>query len=315
MNRESLEDNFEVRSFTKEDLESAYQMIQDLPTEITINTTIHQLLSPNAPNPDQLQGFVALSQGNMIGLCLISAIDTLSITEQYAIHDYIALRKTQSQTKRIRLFLMQPWYLNQSRRFARDVMIQSNTKALVTMLDQELKADHVTLRIAFDSFFPLQPRRRIEYVRGEREGVPVAPSYVHPAQIISANTIFEPRLHYSTRFVVVGASSTGIGFVRRLLEQNHLRFSNIYFVAADRDFIREQQNGVEMVPSDMCFFTNELQRLGFDQRVHLVADEMVAIDRKDKCISLRHGQKLWYVLRKPPFPIPYTLLFLYIILG
>ncbi|EUB63759.1 hypothetical protein EGR_01382 [Echinococcus granulosus] len=257
--------------------------------------------------------YVALCLGKVVGLLFARAEEHIDwLKANYDLEEYIYFtHHGKHEFATLIHFVLSLTVHSRARFFLREVMRQSGKTCFFYLIyppfamDTKLKMN--TPLSCLGDFYAVRPRRQIVYpsglVRGEKGpqnhtlSCPLddpPPAVYH----ISRNLIMEPKIVLNARIIVVGASSTSLAFLERLVFASHIRFNNLVLLSPHGilgDTEASENHRVPLFyPSRYAQGRWRLGQISLHTLVNVILGTLTAIDRNRKLITIDGVHEISY---------------------
>ncbi|CDS40732.1 conserved hypothetical protein [Echinococcus multilocularis] len=306
--RANLISDFQVRPAVRKDLsdilELAHQMHPFDRKLLTKDVKNYMKLGCESDGT-ALLCYVALCLGKVVGLLFARAEEHIDwLKANYDLEEYIYFTyHGKHEFATLIHFVLSLTVHSRARFFLREVMRQSGKTCFFYLIyppfamDTKLKMN--TPLSCLGDFYAVRPRRQIVYpsglVRGEKGpqnrtlSCPLddpPPAVYH----ISRNLIMETKIVLNVRIVVVGASSTSLAFLERLVFASHIRFNNLVLLSPHGilgDTEASENHRVPLFyPSRYAQGRWRLGQISLHTLVNVILGTLTAIDRNRKLITI-----------------------------
>lgn len=305
--RDSILENFKVRAIQQSDLQDVKVMIANQNSPVHGGEKSIRLINEYFESGiDQttllkLHIYIVLVSDRIVGVSILRDEEDIEfLRANYDIEKFIHFNAfyRDEHARLIRFYLM-PHFLPQTNTFLRESMRQSNKSCLYKVIygNDSYQEDFSS---CMANLLPIMARSHIEYSKGELESFEDnAPSQRvleeqynperkgEPFSLLHINKklTMHTKLNVANQIVVVGASDVAIAFLKELIYQPHMIFTNLILVSNKRN---NNQSSALYKEGDIC-------KLGLSTWVNTVTDETVCnIDRQENTIGLSNGSTISY---------------------
>ncbi|VDO92424.1 unnamed protein product [Schistosoma margrebowiei] len=110
--------------------------------------------------------------------------------------------------------------------------------------------------------------------------------------------LMEPKELINARIIIVGASTTGLAILEKLITCPYIRFTNLVLLSPNGlpgdTLERINPLAYKFLSTDYAYPVDYLSQLGFKVCVNVICGKLTAIDRKFKRITISSKHKLSY---------------------
>jgi len=110
--------------------------------------------------------------------------------------------------------------------------------------------------------------------------------------ILPKNRILENKVRVNKRIIIVGNGDCGISFAENLLDHPHYKFTSVSIVAPGGISGRNRDLFENLKISFTNYTDDEIDNLILENRINVVNDYMVDLDRDNQIITLSTGFKM-----------------------
>jgi len=295
--RESILNNINIRKGMESDVEKIEQLIESMPEHVII---MHQVkmafLSMNNKETeinDNSILYVAECLGMVVGFAIIKTYDTPNVLiEQFNIEKYCTKENhhfSNSDPFILSHIIMNPLYENKARFFIEEIMRQTEMFCLIHPFSENIDAS--THKIILKEFVPVKRRKQIQFVKNMRDINEVADHLDYNISLITTNLLYEPKITFNTRVVVIGASDTGIAFLETLIYKSHYLFNHLVLVS-DNDSYGSKE--CPYAVDNMNYSVHDLEKMNIENYVQYIKSSVKTINREDKNIVVETGEVIEY---------------------
>mmetsp|Transcript_269 Transcript_269/g.496 ORF Transcript_269/g.496 Transcript_269/m.496 type:complete len:1109 (+) Transcript_269:53-3379(+) len=219
----------------------------------------------------------------IIGVAVLrDQFDETFIRKFYNVDDFINFDFYQDARQEIVNIFIDPLYVKHSRTFLMGIFSVSQQNLIV------YKPDALPLDILNQFMLCLTPRRNTQEY--DAQTVPV---YEFPVYFLTRRLISEPKMVIHSRIIVVGASKTGLSFLKTLVQIPYLHFTNLYIVSPDG--LDKTEELYHLFVGDTTDLKHqELLILLKRPNINIVYDKLESIERQDKEIVCTSSNVLPY---------------------
>lgn len=252
----------------------------------------HSNLNESLRNPNSSLRTIILKnqEEKVIGVAIAKdSFDQLhQFANTYNLEDFVNLKKYYSKefstnAGEIYHIYIDTLYSKHSNAFIRQILTECNISLLLYIPSND------PCRILNKELICLTERRHIE-----SPSQVLLPLSRHPTFFITKTLLNEPKTEVHSRIVVIGASKTGLSFIKTLLMIPYIYFTSITLVSPDgiQDVSRDLQGNPDVFDSELFFgedstdFNNlQLRVLLNRPNITVVKDKLEEISRNTKIIS------------------------------
>jgi len=112
--------------------------------------------------------------------------------------------------------------------------------------------------------------------------------------VLPKSKILDNKIRINKRIIVVGNGDCAISFVEKMLEDTKYKFTSISIVAPGGVSNRNRDINSNLRVSFTNYTDEEINNLILENRINVVNDRMIDLDRENQIITLKSGFKLPY---------------------
>jgi len=306
--RDSILENFSVRTIEEADVPKLKALIDNPNSKPKLVGGAYSMglvksLVETGVEPGselKLHGFVVTVFDQLVGLCILRDEEDIEyLRAHFDIEKFMHWNSFyRNEHARIQTFILQPHFLPLVSTFMREVMRLSKKAALYkTIYGKDDKQE--SFSSCTQDLLPVMARRQIEYDEGELENFgDNAPSQrvlkqQYPTRSgeeafsllhINKKLTMHTKLPVQDQIVVLGASDVAMTFLKELIYQPHLCFTNLILVSGQRD--DAQANAI--------YSDDDIVKLGLNTWVNVVHGRACELNREKNYIALENGTRITY---------------------
>ncbi|GBG32900.1 Cilia- and flagella-associated protein 61 [Hondaea fermentalgiana] len=243
----------------------------------------------------QLIGLVVLQPG-------INPDELEKLGQKFHMEAVQGIPTSAAQRRRLRIsavlqMSLLPIFNQFARLILQEVMRQVNVHGLIF----QLFPGQLPPVAVVEEMVPLRPRRTFSLQRARKlrhVHEPPEENTRFSLFMLSRAALSEPRLTLNARIVVVGASTAGLSLLEELLTIPHAHFPKLTLIApggvADERFDGVRGLCTQGTSAPGAYDSRFLDRLGLRERVTIVEERMLFIEREPQAVVLADGSLLQY---------------------
>lgn len=269
------------------------------------NASLLKLLESSAIDKS-VSLFVVEAAFQIVGLAVLSECPLLfTLATQFELREWTSIPirldeglELSKALVRLVAFQLHPLFQSQARQVFSELLRQTHTPFFVfhtlpVEFGTEISVDfpNVSNTDAIDEcFFPVQPKREIQYPNNVRDGTKVSLPLLTRLQVLPSSRITESRAHVNDRIVVVGSSATALSLLENLIYFGHVYFKNVVLVSNEGLPCLDDP----LFVSNNTFTDSKLRQLSLPHYAHVINAEVPSIDRVEKRVRLNGGNSVPY---------------------
>lgn len=301
--RDSILEDFAVRKIEQSDMQMLKNILANGNHPVfgsgNAMALVNEIFDNGVEKASQLRlhGFVVLVSEQVVGLAILRDEEDIEFLRgNFDIEKFLHWNSYyRHEHGRIRVFSLIPHFLPLANTFLREVMRLSGKSCLYKTVYQNESDSYAA---CVGDLLPVSARKQVEYCEGELETFGEnAPSRRtleqqyptkekdEPFSLLHMNkklTMFR-KLPVQEQIVVVGASDVAISFLKELIYQPHLCFTNLVLVSNSRS---------ESV--DSLYSEDDIIKLGLNTWVNVVHGFVCELNREARYVALDNGTHITY---------------------
>ncbi|GAB5364332.1 hypothetical protein AAMO2058_000960500 [Amorphochlora amoebiformis] len=292
-----------VRWSTKDDLKAFKSLLNSLDNRTEIleaaATRVEAQAKQLPVNRPINACFTVVFNGEAAGMVVLNggeARDISTLYSEYAVHEIVPQKKTPPNAHAtILYYICDPSFATKKREILLDILCKFGKKVLHYRVHP---GDHV--QDILDVMLQISPRKipapssylpSLDY---EENGTKQMSSRHNFAVFCTTSRLLNnPRVNLNARIVVVGATSTALSFVSKILLDTRANLRSLTIITA-RGIEEKDCSLTGFFPVESDFNQTRLNRLAFAARVKVVQARLSRVDCKRKVVILTYGKVVPY---------------------
>ncbi|XP_041981746.1 cilia- and flagella-associated protein 61-like [Aricia agestis] len=292
----SVKGDLRVRRAESFDVDNVDRILHQLGNKSNAMSLFHRSITSSLLSP-----LLLLSQNQPVGLVIVGPLQDSSIRITYDLETELRRQGTDGM---ILVGVMSPVLEAHTRWYLREIFRHSQYKTLFWTCSPSQKQDsglQGNLISLASHMIPVRPRRYTPNMIDPENKLDekIKPTAPFALWYVERPMTSLPKITVNTSIVVVGASGAGLSFLETLLlgpKASYLLFTNITLVSeyALPAVAEVDRAAKTCVPRRSGYPDSYVKKLPLLYYIDVIAESMVKIDRKNKCIYLNDGGVKYY---------------------
>ncbi|CAH8532772.1 unnamed protein product [Schistosoma rodhaini] len=255
--------------------------------------------------------YVAVALGKLVGVAILRDEHHIEwLRAHYNIEDFIYFtHHARNEHVSLYHFLLAANFQSRTELFLREILRQSKKTCIYYRVlppyADESKFSQCTLITCLSKLSPVKPRKQIIFPESLLNNIKAPENRILekfnslPALFMTTGKLLmEPKEIINARIIIVGASTTGLAVLEKLVTCPYVRFTNLVLLSPNGlpgdTLERINPLAYKFLSTDYAYPVDYLSQLGFKVCVNVIHGKLTAIDRKFKRITISSEQKLSY---------------------
>ncbi|XP_018650503.1 hypothetical protein Smp_146080 [Schistosoma mansoni] len=255
--------------------------------------------------------YVAIALGKLVGVAILRDEHHIEwLRAHYNIEDFIYFtHHARNEHVSLYHFLLAANFQSRTELFLREILRQSKKTCIYYCVlppyADKSKFSRCTLITCLSKLSPVKPRKQIIYPESLLNNIKAPEKRIlekfdsMPALFMTtAKLLMEPKEIINARIIIVGASTTGLAVLEKLVTCPYVRFTNLVLLSTNGlpgdTLERINPLAYKFLSTDYAYPVDYLSQLGFKVCVNVIHGKLTAIDRKFKRITISSEQKISY---------------------
>ncbi|CAH8493747.1 unnamed protein product [Schistosoma mattheei] len=255
--------------------------------------------------------YVAIALGKLVGVAILRDEHHIEwLRAHYNIEDFIYFtHHARNEHVSLYHFLLAANFQSRTELFLREILRLSKKTCIYYRVlppyAEESKFNRCTLITCLSKLSLVKPRKQIIYpesllnnIKGPEKRILEKFNSMPSLFMTTKKLLMEPKELINARIIIVGASTTGLAILEKLITCTYIRFTNLVLLSPNGlpgdTLERVNPLAYKFLSTDYAYPVDYLSQLGFKVCVNVICGKLTAIDRKFKRITISSKHKLSY---------------------